>query len=229
MGCGPAGSSSRSSMSVSAVISQKLKWAHRERQSSGICAKGAAASSLAKPLDFNPDAAGVGDYIGFFDTHANGGDAPIGKAGGGDAFGERLNQMHMALGDNALDLANDNLVAHDVADIVLQRVRAFTNRQVDVDDDALGFGLFMLVDAERSYNLEVAHENVAQPHLAAGHMVGEPRLVAHLELLLHIHDVGGLPNQMLAAVEGDHLPGHGGRGEDETKRLRYFLRRRSAL
>src|SRR4029079_13109307 len=40
--------------------------------------------------------------------------------------------------------------------------------------------------------------------------------------------VGRIPGQVLAAVEGDHLPGHGRGAQDEADRIRDLLRRRAA-
>ena len=144
--------------------------APRDKQ---ICAEG----SLSLPLDLDAHAAGVLDDVRLFDPHPRGHHALVAQAGGGDLLAQRLDQVDVALGDDGLDLLHHDLVGDDMADVVVLRAVALLHREVDVDDDALRVALFVLVDADQRHQVEIAHEDMAEPRRGTRHVVADHRLL----------------------------------------------------
>src|SRR3954453_15276412 len=104
MTSGPASASFGSRMSPSVLMSPEYRHSGPESKH----------PILSRPLDFDPDAPGISDNIGFFDPDPRRHHPPIGEPSRGEKFGERFDEVDMASGSDALDLLDDDLVADDV-------------------------------------------------------------------------------------------------------------------
>src|SRR3954469_15832825 len=126
-------------------------------------------------LDLYPDAARICDDVRLLDPDADGLDAHIIEAFTRNELGQGLDEVDVPLRDDALDLAHDDFVAHDVLDVLAERVAGLSHREIEIDDDPLRVDLLFRVDAEQSLKLEISHEDMPEPSGPACDMAADFR------------------------------------------------------
>ncbi len=125
-------------------------------------------SPLLAPLDLHADGARFGEDVGLFHPHAGGQHIGVLEALGGDHVGQRLHQMHMAIGNDLPDVIHHLFIGDHLVDIVLQRIVALAHRQIDVDDDPLRLQLLEVMHPQHGLQRQVAHEDMRHPAPGAG-------------------------------------------------------------
>ena len=112
-------------------------------------------------MPFNLDAGGfsTGQGMEFFHPHTRGAHAFILERCFGDALGQCLGQIDMALGDDGADLVGEGFIIHHHIQPVFQHGRVF-HRQIDVNPQGLLFALFMAMDPDMGRELQIADKDM---------------------------------------------------------------------
>ncbi len=96
-----------------------------------------------------------------FDPHPGAGHAAVGEAGLGQALGEGLDQVDMALGGDVLGGLQDGLVIDCIAQFLAV---AGGDVELDVDDQGLLAAVLVVIDPDPGVDLQAAHEHLGDDH-----------------------------------------------------------------
>ena len=99
----------------------------------------------------------------------------------GNLVGQGLDQVDVTLGEDVFDGGDNHVVVEHALDLVLDRVRARHDLDVDREARALGDALLMGIDADLGIEHEIVHEHAVVGRVgrcaAGGHAAGSGYLL----------------------------------------------------
>ena len=158
--------------------------------------------------------------------------AGFGEAQTGQTFRQRLYQIDVPRHGEMPDLHDQIFVAQHIRQPVIDRLRRFKDRQIQIDPHPLRTVPLVAVYADQTVENQVVDKDLPCRSGRCGRRMGWNWIYRHLVRSLFGDrggvGVGEIPPQMLAPVEGDQLPGHGGGRQYIADAVRNFRYRRPA-